>query len=105
MRAAWIAPLLTVLAGCGAEQTRLRVVVRAEGPDGPARTQTISCAENDPLCRRLRTVLPSTFGPVPDGAVCTQIYGGPATARVTGRLDGELVDARFSLRNGCQIGR
>ena len=35
--------------------------------------------------------------------VCTQIYGGPETARVTGTIDGEKVDRRFTRTNGCEI--
>jgi prephenate dehydratase len=36
---------------------------------------------------------------------CTQIYGGPATARVRGTLHGKQVDASFELTNGCEIER
>jgi len=35
--------------------------------------------------------------------VCTQIYGGPETARVSGTIDGEKVDRRFERTNGCAI--
>lgn len=34
---------------------------------------------------------------------CTQIYGGPQTARVTGEIDGDEVDRRFTRTNGCEI--
>jgi len=34
---------------------------------------------------------------------CTQIYGGPETAHVTGTIDGEKVDRRFRRTNGCEI--
>jgi hypothetical protein len=106
VRAASIALLLlAVLAVCGPEQSRLTVVVRPQGLDGPARARTISCADDDRQCQRVRAAQPAAFAPVPDSAVCTQTYGGPATARVTGTLDGEHVDARFSLRDGCQISR
>jgi hypothetical protein len=36
---------------------------------------------------------------------CTLQHGGPDTARVTGTLRGETIDARFSLVNGCEISR
>jgi hypothetical protein len=42
---------------------------------------------------------------VPDNVACTQVYGGPATARVRGELNGKSVDARFALINGCEIER
>jgi len=35
--------------------------------------------------------------------MCTQIYGGPQTARVTGTIDGERVDRRFTRTNGCEV--
>ena len=34
---------------------------------------------------------------------CTQIYGGPETAVVTGTIDGDKVDRRFTRTNGCEI--
>lgn len=40
-----------------------------------------------------------------DDEVCTQIYGGPEVAKVTGTLDGEEVDASFTRGNGCEIAR
>ena len=47
--------------------------------------------------RRLLTTEP------PEKRVCTQIYGGPQTARVTGTLAGRPVDRRFNRENGCRI--
>ena len=35
--------------------------------------------------------------------MCTQIYGGPEQARVTGTIDGKKVDRRFTRTNGCEI--
>lgn len=35
--------------------------------------------------------------------VCTQLYGGPETARVTGTALDEEVDLRLSRENGCRI--
>lgn len=34
---------------------------------------------------------------------CSQIYGGPETALVTGTIDGEEVDRRFTRTNGCEL--
>lgn len=45
------------------------------------------------------------FAPVPPGVACTEIYGGPATALVTGRFRGSLIRARFSRKDGCEIAR
>ncbi|MEU8551393.1 SSI family serine proteinase inhibitor [Streptomyces roseoverticillatus] len=45
------------------------------------------------------------FAPVPDGTVCTMIYGGPQRARVTGHWAGRPVRADFKRTNGCEIER
>ncbi|MEV0781729.1 SSI family serine proteinase inhibitor [Streptomyces sp. NPDC050423] len=45
------------------------------------------------------------FTPVSRDAMCTQQYGGPATARVTGSWRGRSIDASFDRSNGCEIGR
>ncbi|MFF8946292.1 SSI family serine proteinase inhibitor [Streptomyces sp. NPDC014864] len=45
------------------------------------------------------------FAPVPDDAVCTLRYGGPATAHVTGTWAGRPVDASFDRGDGCRIDR
>ena len=42
-------------------------------------------------------------GPPPD-QVCTEIYGGPDVARVTGTIDDQPVDATIDRTNGCGIG-
>ena len=47
----------------------------------------------------------AAFDPVPRDAMCTEIYGGPATAQVTGTVDGQPVNADFSRTNGCEISR
>ena len=36
---------------------------------------------------------------------CTQIFGGPETATISGEVDGKPVDARFSRSNGCEVAR
>ncbi|MFK0152192.1 SSI family serine proteinase inhibitor [Streptomyces sp. NPDC090499] len=46
-----------------------------------------------------------TFAPVAPGTACTMLYGGPATARVTGTWAGRPVDATYDRSNGCEIGR
>ncbi|MEU1478767.1 SSI family serine proteinase inhibitor [Streptomyces sp. NPDC001668] len=46
-----------------------------------------------------------TFAPVPEGSVCTMLYGGPATAHVTGTWAGRPVDARFDRSDGCETAR
>ncbi|WP_337063297.1 SSI family serine proteinase inhibitor [Kineococcus sp. G2] len=45
------------------------------------------------------------FAPVPPDTACTQVYGGPQRATVTGTWAGREVDARFTRTDGCEIAR
>jgi hypothetical protein len=42
---------------------------------------------------------------VKPGSICTEIYGGPQVALVTGILAGRRIWARFQRRDGCEIAR
>jgi hypothetical protein len=95
------APSQTALAA------ELTVTVRPEGPGGPVRERRVECQgfgseAEDPVCRGLTA---ESLAPVPRTTPCTAIYGGPDVARVTGTIDGERVDERFSREDGCQIAR
>ena len=57
----------------------------------------------DELCAKARAIKPLLTTPSDEQRACTQIYGGPETARITGTIDGEQVDRRFSRTNGCEI--
>lgn len=46
---------------------------------------------------------PSLFTPL-RGVACTEIYGGPETAHITGQVDGRAVDFKITRADGCQIG-
>jgi len=121
---------LLVVAGCGttasggnvtaepepgtgsvqAGRTELTVAVRG-GPGKGERTYSLVCDpaggdHPDPVaaCRLLRE-MKDPLAPVPPDAMCTEIYGGPQTATVTGTLRGERVNAQFSRTDGCQIAR
>jgi hypothetical protein len=81
------------------------------GDGGAAKHWTLRCGpasgtlpQPARACRRL-AALTNPFAPVPDDAVCTQVYGGPQTARVTGSFRGRPVRARFARGNGCEIAR
>ncbi len=69
---------------------------RAEGAlDGRA-----SPAE---LCAQARGIA-DLLSTAPDKRrACTQIYGGPETATVTGTIDGDNVERRFKRTNGCEL--
>jgi hypothetical protein len=100
---------LVAAAGCGGDDDAgdagdtgadLRVTVHPKGPGGPARERTVSC-EGGGGCG----VRAEDLAPVPSDTACAQIYGGPATATVTGTLRGERVSARFNLTDSCEIER
>ena len=102
---------MAVLLAALAAATSLQITVWPHGPDGPKRAWTLRCApaggtlpHRARACRRLNTMA-HPFRPVPPDAVCTQIYGGPQRALVTGRLRGHRVRARFDRSDGCEIGR
>ena len=56
-------------------------------------------------CSRLASGGRQLFAPTPKAAVCTEIYGGPQLAIVSGTLTGRRLWARFQRRNGCEIDR
>ncbi|MGW5420157.1 SSI family serine proteinase inhibitor [Streptomyces sp. NPDC003943] len=77
------------------------------GNEGTAPGGTHPAAEN--ACKRLEQLTRAggddPFAAVPEGQMCTEQYGGPATAHITGNWQGRSVDAHFSRANGCEIDR
>jgi hypothetical protein len=67
--------------------------------DGFLRTSAL------PACRRARKIASFLDSRPSSKRVCTQIYGGPQEALVTGRFRGHSVRAHFSRQDGCEIGR
>jgi Subtilisin inhibitor-like len=49
--------------------------------------------------------LKQPFAEVPKGVMCTQVFGGPQTARVRGTYEGIQIQTSFSRRNGCETAR
>jgi hypothetical protein len=47
--------------------------------------------------------LDEPFAPIPPDAACTEQYGGPETAHVTGVWGGRTVDLQLARNNGCTI--
>jgi hypothetical protein len=56
-------------------------------------------------CKALDAAGADVFKPVAKDQMCTDLYGGPQTATVTGTYKGEKVDAEFNRTNGCEIDR
>jgi hypothetical protein len=92
--------------------TSLHITVWPHGQGHPgARSYTLRCAPAGGTlprparaCTRLAQFA-HPFRATPKGTVCTQIYGGPQQAVVTGRYRGRVVRARFSRATGCEIAR
>jgi hypothetical protein len=53
-------------------------------------------------CAHLRG-LEEPFAPIPDDVACTEQYGGPEVAHVSGVWGGEPVDVELDRTNGCTI--
>ncbi|MEU9340662.1 SSI family serine proteinase inhibitor [Streptomyces sp. NPDC048278] len=105
-------PASAAVASVAADHLTVTVLHAGDGRDG---TYELSChpgAGSHPdvggACRVLDRNTRwgrDTFAPVAPGTACTMLYGGPATARVTGTWAGRPVDATYDRSNGCEIGR
>ena len=125
MRASVLAVLAAALVaapGCGGEgtgdygagggrDTEVTVVFREDAAQPASEeTWTLRCdpaegSHPDPeaACARLAEAGAGAFEQRLDDRACTEIYGGPQQAVVTGTVDGEEVAATFRRRNGCEI--
>ena len=56
-------------------------------------------------CRRLADVGPGLLSPIPPKTICTQVYGGPQVARITGVVAGKRVWVTLTRQDGCRISR
>jgi hypothetical protein len=114
--------LLAGVAGCGSDSddgsgsgesdTQLEITFWPEGRSkGEAQTLTLSC---DPpggthpnpaeACAKL-AALDDPFAPPPADEICTELYGGPEEASITGTYRGEPVSYKLARTNGCEIDR
>jgi hypothetical protein len=107
------------VAGCGGKNSStsgatptadLQISMSVKGSEQPSKLWTLRCpAGGTPpdaadACSKLAQIA-SPFEPVPKGIACTQIYGGPELADVTGTYNGKAVDTQFSRGDGCEIER
>lgn len=103
---------MSILAAILVATTSLNITVWPNGQGEPGRrTYTLRCAplggtlaNRAAACSRLARMA-RPFAPTPRNVACTDIYGGPQEALVTGRLRGYSVRAGFSRTNGCEISR
>jgi hypothetical protein len=124
-----LAALALLLAGCGSGSAGGTVTPQAQASQtgagvttnltiefsddaGKTSTWTLTC---DPAggthphpaaaCAALAAKGKTALPPVAKNMICTQIYGGSQTAKITGTWQGETVNAEFSRKNGCEISR
>jgi hypothetical protein len=91
-------------------RTELTIVL--DDGSGTSRTWRLTCDpaggdHPDPAaaCKALAEHGETALPPVPKDRMCTQIFGGPEKATVTGTWRGKPVNASFSKNNGCEISR
>jgi hypothetical protein len=108
------------VAGCGGRRDSdqaassttadLQIEISIRNSEAPTKVWTLKCPPGGNLpdaataCRKLGEVK-DPFAPVPKGTACTQIYGGPEIAGVSGTFNSERVDTEFSRGDGCEIER
>jgi hypothetical protein len=92
--------------------TSLRIVYRADGSRPAKVTWTLRCEPTGgtlptraAACAALARRGAATLAPVPAATACTEIYGGPQVALVTGKVDGRRVWVKLRRDNGCEIDR
>ena len=95
----------------GGGSTDLKIRVWPQGRPGPSKAWTLRCnppagtlSRSAKACGRLAAIA-GPFAPVPRDAVCTQNYGGPQVALVSGTYRGARIWTLFQRRNGCEIAR
>jgi hypothetical protein len=81
------------------------------GGEAPTKFWTLRCPSGGGTlpdavnaCEQLAQI-DDPFAPVPKDTACTQVYGGPQEADVTGTYRGRPVNAHFDRGNGCEIAR
>lgn len=115
-----------LLAACGeagtaqpsaASRPSVALSVRYDNGAGRVRTGRLTCtasvqraagalAGRVPVarqCTRVRSIASLLTHAPPAGRICTQIYGGPQTIRVRGKIGRAAVRRTFKRTNGCEI--
>ncbi len=98
-------------AGGGISQADNDLQVEYDPGDGTEpQSWTLTCVgfvegsypDPEAACEQLKA-MEDPFAPLPADIICTEQYGGPQTARILGRWNGEPVDLELSLTDGCRI--
>lgn len=120
----WILLSLAALVACGSGEggsgegtyPTAELAVTVEHPDADTVSYQVSCRDEaasvtgadldgDTACRALLDagVRSRLIEGSPRGQACTEIYGGPDVATITGTIAGQEVDARIDRSDGCGI--
>ena len=107
----WLVLAVALLAGgCGSATkrpasvppaTQVTIIVRTDGTEATQKGSVLTCPGDD-RCARLEK---ADFSLPSKAMACTQIYGGKATALVTGRVSGRDIHTEFDLHDGCAVAR
>jgi len=117
---AWLLALTVLVIGCAqspaatpapasSPPSELMVAIH-RGGSSPTESYRLGCGTTVPgnhpagaaACAHLAR-LAHPFAALPTDQMCSQIYGGPQTAHVTGRWRGSPVDLRLSRVDGCRV--
>jgi hypothetical protein len=89
--------------------------IRLDDGAGKTTTWTLTCDDAgkpggthphpERACAALAKGAKRALPPVGKGMMCTELYGGPQTARITGVYLGQSVSSSLSRTNGCEISR
>jgi hypothetical protein len=100
-----------VVVGPGEGGPRSGLTVTVDPGDGDSVQWSLECGppggthpDPEAACAAIEANL-DVLEPLPADVICTEIYGGPETARVEGLWEGERVVVSLSRTNGCEIDR
>ncbi len=111
---------VVVLSGCatGSEPAPTptagltQLTLSVDDGNGSVTESTLTCdpaggthASPDTACDALVAHASTALPPVPRDRMCTEVWGGPQTARLTGTWRGQPVTTGFARTNGCEISR
>lgn len=120
MRMAVLIAALLAAVACGASQgtagsgpeTQLTITFWPNGRDeADVKRWTLRCSPANGTLPRAATTcrhllaMTTPFAPQRKNVVCTDIYGGPQQALITGEYRGERIWTQIGMRNGCQVSR
>jgi hypothetical protein len=99
----------------GTDRSDVALSVVGRDRSGPAAEASLRCngekaeargygnADARTLCRAAIALAPFLARAPDPNRACTQVYGGPQTARIVGTIRGERIERRFSRTDGCRI--